>query len=162
MLLLSRRIDFFIRFATFCGITFIGDADGELEALDIDPEDAIVPFVDGVDNVEDAEDEWEWWMNDDDIERTERSEIVLSRVLDSGLSLFGVTGGEGVANEWLDSDSDELSESDGIGTGTGTAFGAKGVDDAVGMFGLFLEEGRDSVNGLGLRSLLGVLAVWGV
>lgn len=87
-----------------------------------------------------------------DIERTERRETVLRRFFDSGFNLVGVSGGEGVASDGMDSDEDELMESGGLGTGTTTGF--DGADDIE--LGLFFEEGRDRVNGRGLRNLLGV------
>lgn len=50
MLLLSRRIDFFTLFATFCGIAFIGETDGDEEALlDTDTDGGVDPLVDEVD-----------------------------------------------------------------------------------------------------------------
>ena len=44
---LSRLIDFFTRLATFCGIPFIGDIDGEVEPSDDDgdSERAFAPLV---------------------------------------------------------------------------------------------------------------------
>ncbi len=68
---------------------------------------------------------------------------------------MGVAGGEGVASDGMESDDDESCESDGLGIDTGTGF--DGADDIE--LGLFLEEGRDRVNGRGLRNLLGVFNV---
>jgi hypothetical protein len=55
-LLLSRRIDFFTLLTTLCGITFIGEADGDGESLLT--EGAIVnSLVDDSDDVVDAADD---------------------------------------------------------------------------------------------------------
>lgn len=60
---LSRLIDFFTRLATFCGIAFIGDTDGEVD-VDDDGDDSegafalLVVVVDIIDDVVvDTEDE---------------------------------------------------------------------------------------------------------